>query len=103
MASQRHRPSVSSIPTQPSTSLKPGRLSVKPQLKSPNVPTGRLPPPPQTPNVKKPEGEDLSRIEPDEMFSRFTVAEVRALQARLRYVISVDLSFTHVSLSPYIE
>lgn len=80
-------------------SSKPARLKsfalrdVAPPLKSPVQLSARSPVKAtygmaslgqSTANHTQPAQEDLSRLPPDEMFVRFTVPEVRALQSRLR-------------------
>ncbi|KAG8931533.1 hypothetical protein FRC01_001162 [Tulasnella sp. 417] len=95
---KQHRPSVASIPVSTSgsstvTSPKVTRKGGLQHQQQQQQPIG-----PKTPNAgskfavpsgptsaKQPPGEeDLSRLEPDQMFARFTVAEVKALQKRLR-------------------
>lgn len=91
-------PSVASIPgsmsasssvTSPKATRKSGFQQQKQQQppvpKTPNVGSNFTIPNGPTPAKQPPGEEDLSRLEPDQMFARFAVTEVRALQKRLRW------------------
>ncbi|KAG8978165.1 hypothetical protein FRC05_011281 [Tulasnella sp. 425] len=82
--------SASSSATSPKATRKSGFQQQQQQQQQPPVPktpnTGSKFTIPNGPTpAKQPQGEeDLSRLEPDQMFARFAVSEVRALQKRLR-------------------
>ncbi|KAG9019493.1 hypothetical protein FRB90_001565 [Tulasnella sp. 427] len=88
---RQHRPSVASIPvaasasssvTSPKATRKAGLQQQQvPMPKTPNI-SSKFPIPNGPPQAKQ--EDDLGRLEPDQMFARFTVAEVKALQRRLR-------------------
>ncbi|KAG8908508.1 hypothetical protein FRB99_005867 [Tulasnella sp. 403] len=67
--------------TPTSTSPLKSPLRVPPRTPARSPSTTKFPP---TPAIIKSFEEDLSRLEPDQMFARYTVSEVRALQTRLR-------------------
>ncbi|KAG9013087.1 hypothetical protein FRB94_003920 [Tulasnella sp. JGI-2019a] len=68
------------FPAAGSTSKSAGRQSAKSPMNG-AFSVGSLPPPV---SQSKAGEENLSRLEPDQMFARFSVSEVKALQARLR-------------------
>lgn len=96
---KQHRPSVASIPistsgsstvTSPKVTRKGGLQQQQQQQQPPSSKTptagSKFAVPNGPTSAKQPPGEeDLSRLEPDQMFARFAVAEVRALQKRLRW------------------